>query len=397
MQKHIAETEKYPLDCNTMPGFAGSNAYYLRYMDAHNETELVSKEANNYWQNVDLYVGGSEHATGHLLYSRMWNKFLFDIGVVCKDEPFQKLINQGMIQGRTCFVYREKGGKRFISSNLKNEYETDPIRVDVGLANNDILNIDAFKQWRPEFADAEFVLENGKYICGHEIEKMSKSYYNVQNPDDLVEKYGADTLRMYEMFLGPIEQSKPWDIKGIEGVARFIRKFWKLYHNAENVFFVAEESPSLQELKILHKTIKKIGEDIENFSFNTSISAFMICTNELTDLKCNKKEILEPLCILISPFAPHISEELWSLFGHTTSISHASFPLVNEEYLQENTILYPVSFNGKTRFTMELNADISPKEIEKIVLQSPETQKWMDGKTPKKIIVVPKRIVNVVV
>ena len=393
----MTEKRKYPLDCNTMPGFAGSNAYYLRYMDAHNENELVSKEANQYWQNVDLYMGGSEHATGHLLYSRMWNKFLFDLGLVCKDEPFQKLINQGMIQGRTCFVYREKGGKRFISSNLKNEYETDPIRVDVGLVDNDVLDIERFKQWQPEFANAEFVLENGKYICGHEIEKMSKSYYNVQNPDDLVEKYGADTLRMYEMFLGPIEQSKPWDIKGIEGVARFIRKLWKLYHYTENVFSVSEESPSLHELKILHKTIKKIGEDIENFSFNTSISAFMICVNELTDLKCNKKAILEPLCILISPFAPHISEELWSLFGHTESISYASFPFFNEEYLQESAIVYPVSFNGKTRFTMELNVDISPKEIEAIVLQSPDAQRWLDGKTPKKVIVVPKKIINVVV
>jgi leucyl-tRNA synthetase len=254
----MAEKRKYPLDYNTMPGFAGSNAYYLRYMDAHNETELVSKEANNYWQNVDLYIGGAEHATGHLLYSRMWNKFLYDLGLVCKDEPFQKLINQGMIQGRTSLVYREKGTNRFISSNLKNEYQTDPIRIDISLADNDILDIERFKKWQPEFADAEFVLENGKYICGHEIEKMSKSYYNVQNPDDLVEKYGADTLRMYEMFLGPIEQSKPWDTKGIEGVARFIRKFWKLHHNAENEFFISEEQPSLQELKILHKTIKKI-------------------------------------------------------------------------------------------------------------------------------------------
>ena len=394
----MENNRKYPLDFNTMPGFAGSNAYYLRYMDAHNENELVGKEANNYWQNVDLYMGGSEHATGHLLYSRMWNKFLFDLGLVCKDEPFQKLINQGMIQGRTNFAYREKGRNRFISSNIKNEYQTDPIRVDINLVDNDVLDIERFKQWRPEFADAEFVMENGKYICGHEIEKMSKSYYNVQSPDDLVEKYGADTLRMYEMFLGPIEQSKPWDTKGIEGVARFIRKFWKLYHNAENEFFISEAPPPTpQELKILHKTIKKIGEDIENFSFNTSISAFMICVNELTDLKCNKRAILEPLCVLISPFAPHIAEELWSLLGHKNTVVYAQFPQLDESVLVEDTFSYPVSFNGKTRFMLELSLNLLPKEVEDAVLQHPDTQKWLDGKSPKKVIVVPKKIVNVVV
>ncbi|MDR0604023.1 MAG: leucine--tRNA ligase [Bacteroidales bacterium] len=386
----------YPLDCNTMPGFAGSNAYYLRYMDPHNDNAYVGKQANEYWGNVDLYMGGSEHATGHLLYSRMWNKFLFDIGVVSKDEPFCKLINQGMIQGRTSFVYREKGTNQYISLNLKNNYQVDPIRVDINLVENDVLDIERFKKWRSEFADAEFVLENGKYICGYEIEKMSKSYYNVQNPDDLIEKYGTDTLRMYEMFLGPLEQSKPWNVQGIEGVARFIRKFWKLYHNAENVFCISEDIPSLQELKILHKTIKKVQEDIEGFSFNTTVSAFMICVNELTELKTNKRAILEPLCILISSFAPYIAEELWQSLGHAETISYTPFPLVNEEYLQEDTVVYPVSFNGKTRFTMELGVNLSVEEIEALVLQSSEVQRWCNDKTPKKIIIVPKRIINIV-
>ncbi|MDR0367781.1 MAG: leucine--tRNA ligase, partial [Bacteroidales bacterium] len=358
----------FPLDCNTMPGFAGSNAYYLRYMDPHNCREYIGKDANRYWQNVDLYVGGSEHATGHLLYSRMWNKFLFDLGIVCKDEPFQKLINQGMIQGRTSFVYREKETNRYISRNLRKDYQTDPIRVAIDLVNNDVLDIEGFKKWRAEFSDAEFVLENGQYICGYEIEKMSKSYYNVQNPDDLVEKYGADALRMYEMFLGPLEQSKPWDTKGIEGVFRFIRKYWKLYHNnTENHFQISEEKATAEEWKILHKTVKKIQDDIEKFSFNTSVSAFMICVNELTELKCNKREILEPLCIIISPFAPHLAEELWQMLGHTETVSYEDFPQVNESYLQENTIHYPVSFNGKTRFTIALSAELSPKEVEDTV------------------------------
>jgi leucyl-tRNA synthetase len=387
----------YPLDCNTMPGFAGSNAYYLRYMDPHNDKAYVGKQANEYWGNVDLYMGGSEHATGHLLYSRMWNKFLFDIGVVSKDEPFQKLINQGMIQGRTSFVYREKETNRYISFNLKNNCQVDPIRVDINLVDNDVLDVERFKQWRPEFAHAEFVLENGKYICGYEIEKMSKSYYNVQNPDDLIEKYGADTLRMYEMFLGPLEQSKPWNVQGIEGVARFIRKFWKLYFNAETDFCISDASPSSQELKILHKTIKKIQEDIEGFSFNTSISAFMICVNELTELKTNKRAILEPLCVLISPFAPHIAEELWQLSGHKETISYTPFPLANEEYLQEDTVVYPVSFNGKTRFTMEFGVNVSRDEIETLILQSPEYLRWNEGRKPKKIIIVAKKIINIVI
>jgi len=393
----MTEKEKYPLDFNTMPGFAGSNAYYLRYMDAHNDNELLSKEANKYWQNVDLYIGGSEHATGHLLYSRMWNKFLFDLGLVCKDEPFQKLVNQGMIQGRSSIVYRMEGENKFVSYHLKNAYKTQPIHVDIGLVDNDILDIDAFKQWRPEFADAEFVLEDGKYVCGVEIEKMSKSFYNVQNPDDLIEKYGADTLRMYEMFLGPIEQSKPWDTKGIEGVFRFIRKFWKLYHNAENKFCLSDEPAAKQELKILHKTIKKVQEDIEKLSFNTSISAFMICVNELTDLKCNKRAVLEPLCILISPFAPHLAEELWSLLGHADTVVYADFPQLDESVLVEDAFSYPVSFNGKTRFMLELPLNVSPKEVEDAVLQSADAQRWLEGKTPKKVIVVPKKIVNVVV
>ncbi|MDR1180567.1 MAG: leucine--tRNA ligase [Bacteroidales bacterium] len=388
----------YPLDCNTMPGFAGSNGYYLRYMEPDNKEAYVGKQANEYWGNVDLYMGGAEHATGHLLYARMWNKFLFDLGIVSKDEPFQKLINQGMIQGRTSFVYRERGTNRFISLNLKNNYQVDSIRVDINLVDNDILDIEQFKNWRSEFADAEFVLENGKYICGYEIEKMSKSYYNVQNPDNLVEKYGADTLRMYEMFLGPLEQSKPWNVQGIEGTARFIRKFWKLYHyNDENNFCISEDVPSLQELKILHKTIKKIQEDIEGFSFNTSVSAFMICVNELTELKSNKRAILEPLCILISSFAPHIAEELWQLLGNKETISYTSFPLVNEEYLQESTVTYPVSFNGKTRFMLEIDVHIPVEEIEALVLQSPEAQRWIEGKTPKKVIVVPKKIINIVI
>jgi leucyl-tRNA synthetase len=366
-------------------------------MDPHNEDVYVGKQANAYWENVDLYMGGSEHATGHLLYARMWNKFLFDLGIVSKDEPFQKLINQGMIQGRTSFVYREKETHRFVSLNLKDDYQVDPIRVDISLVDNDILDVEGFKKWRPEFACAEFVLENGKYICGYEIEKMSKSYYNVQNPDELIEKYGADTLRLYEMFLGPLEQSKPWNVQGIEGVARFIRKFWKLYCNVETGFCVSDDSPSLPELKVLHKTIKKIQEDIEGFSFNTSVSAFMICVNELTELKTNKRVILESLCLLISPFAPHIAEENWQLLGHKETISYTSFPVVNEEYLQENTIVYPVSFNGKTRFMMEFSVDISRDEIESLVLQSPEYQRWTEGKTVKKIIIVPKKIINIVI
>lgn len=395
--KNWHTVEGYPYDCNTMPGFAGSNAYSIRYMDPDNDTEFVSKQANDYWQNVDLYIGGSEHATGHLLYSRFITKFLFDIGVVCKDEPYHKLINQGMIQGRSNFVYRIKGTNRYVSYNLKDKYDTDPIHVDINMVDNDVLDLDRFRQWRSEFNDAEFELEEGKYICGHEIEKMSKSLYNVQNPDDLVERYGADTLRLYEMFLGPLEQSKPWDTKGIEGVGRFMRKFWKLYHDADNNFCVSEAEPSKEELKILHKTIKKVQDDIERFSLNTSVSTFMICVNELGDIKCNKRGILEPLAVLLSPFAPHISEELWSLLGHDDSISFARFPEFDPGMLVENTFRYPVSINGKTRTYIEFDINVSKEEVEKTVLANEDVIRFMDGKPLKKLIFVPKKIVNLVV
>lgn len=395
--KNWHTVEGYPYDCNTMPGFAGSNAYSIRYMDPDNDTEFVSKQANDYWQNVDLYIGGSEHATGHLLYSRFITKFLFDIGVVCKDEPYHKLINQGMIQGRSNFVYRIKGTNRYVSYNLKDKYDTDPIHVDINMVDNDVLDLDRFRQWRSEFNDAEFELEEGKYICGHEIEKMSKSLYNVQNPDDLVERYGADTLRLYEMFLGPLEQSKPWDTKGIEGVGRFMRKFWKLYHDADNNFCVSEAEPSKEELKILHKTIKKVQDDIERFSLNTSVSTFMICVNELGDIKCNKRGILEPLAVLLSPFAPHISEELWSLLGHDDSISFARFPEFDPGMLVENTFRYPVSINGKTRTYIEFDINVSKEEVEKTVLANGDIIRFMDGKPLKKLIFVPKKIVNLVV
>lgn len=395
--KNWHTVEGYPYDCNTMPGFAGSNAYSIRYMDPDNDTEFVSKQANDYWQNVDLYIGGSEHATGHLLYSRFITKFLFDIGVVCKDEPYRKLINQGMIQGRSNFVYRIKGTNRYVSYNLKDKYDTDPIHVDINMVDNDVLDLERFRQWRSEFNDAEFELEEGKYICGHEIEKMSKSLYNVQNPDDLVERYGADTLRLYEMFLGPLEQSKPWDTKGIEGVGRFMRKFWKLYHDADNNFCVSEAEPSKEELKILHKTIKKVQDDIERFSLNTSVSTFMICVNELGDIKCNKRGILEPLAVLLSPFAPHISEELWSLLGHDDSISFARFPEFDPGMLVENTFRYPVSINGKTRTYIEFDINVSKEEVEKTVLANGDIIRFMDGKPLKKLIFVPKKIVNLVV
>ena len=391
------EYKGYPLDYNTMPGFAGSNGYYLRYMDPHNDQCYFSKEANGYWRNVDLYVGGIEHATGHLLYSRFWNKFLHDLGMSCVEEPYQKLVNQGMIQGRSSFVYRIKGSNKYVSLHLKDEYETDPIHVDINIVDNDVLDIEKFRQWRPEFAGAEFILEEGKYICGWEIEKMSKSMFNVQNPDDIVEKQGADTLRMYEMFLGPLEQSKPWDTKGIEGVARFLKKFWRLYHNSELQFAVSDEKPSDAAYKSLHKAIKKVGEDIEKMAYNTSVSTFMICVNELTDLKCNQREILDPLCRLMAPFAPHICEELWQLLGHTESIAYAEFPQYEEKYLVENSCNYAVSFNGKTRFVMSFPLDMSREEIEKQVLASADAQKWLQGQTPKKVIVVPKKIVNIVI
>ena len=389
--------EGHPLETDTMPGFAGSSGYYLRYMDANNSEQYFSPEAVNYWQDVDLYIGGAEHATGHLIYSRFWNKFLFDLGMVVKEEPFKKLINQGMIQGRSSFVYRIKGTDKFVSFGLRKEYETQRIHVDINMVDNDVLDTNAFKKWQPEFANAEFILEDGKYLCGHEVEKMSKSLYNVQNPDSLIEKYGADTLRLYEMFLGPIEQSKPWDTNGIEGVFRFIRKFWNLFHNEQNEFELSNEKASPEELKVLHRTIGKIESDIERFSFNTGVSAFMICVNDLASLKCNKREILEPLTVLISPYAPHIAEELWSLLGHNDSVTDANYPKFNEEFVKENNFKYPVSFNGKMRFMIELPIDMGKDEVEKAVLVAEDSQKWLEGKTIRKVIVVPKRIVNIVV
>lgn len=504
--KNWQTDEGYPLETNTMPGFAGSSGYYLRYMDPNNETAYFSKEANNYWQHVDLYIGGAEHATGHLIYARFWNMFLFDLGLACKEEPFKKLINQGMIQGRSSLVYRinpekmaeyvlweqlkdkktgvefvrnfrhgrrtfdfyspetnliievkkqqslekvaasyinwaaEKGyrlllipirdflhdresisqrikdavaGKdipafidkesienfpAFVSKNYPGRaYYSDPIHVDIGLVNNDILDIEAFKKWQPHLANAKFILEDGKYVCGWEVEKMSKSKFNVQNPDELIERYGADTLRMYEMFLGPLEQSKPWDTQGIEGVFRFMRKFWRLFHDGQNNFILDNEKATEAELKVLHRTIRKVEEDIERFSFNTAVSAFMICANELTDLKCHKREILEPLTILVSSYAPHLAEEIWHLCGHMDSVVKQPFPMWDKKYLQEDTFSYPVSFNGKTRFKLELPVDLDKKAIEEAALASEEAQKWLEGKQVRKIIVVPKRIINIVI
>ena len=387
----------FPLELNTMPGFAGSSAYYLRYMDPHNNQALVDPAIDRYWQSVDLYVGGTEHATGHLIYSRFWNKFLYDMGVSITEEPFQKLVNQGMIQGRSNFVYRIKNTNTFVSLNLKDQYDTTPIHVDVNIVSNDILDLEAFKAWRPEYETAEFILEDGKYICGWAVEKMSKSMFNVVNPDMIVEKYGADTLRMYEMFLGPVEQAKPWDTNGIDGVHRFIRKFWSLFYNRNGEYTVTDEPATKDELKSLHKLIKKVTGDIEQFSYNTSVSAFMICVNELSTLKCSKKEILEPLIITLAPFAPHVCEELWDTLGHTTSVCDAQWPAFNEEYLKEDVINYTISFNGKARFNMEFPADAASDAIQTAVLADKRSQKWTEGKTPKKVIVVPKKIVNVVI
>lgn len=394
-KSEINDITIFPLELNTMPGFAGSSAYYLRYMDPHNNEALVSKAKDEYWRNVDLYIGGTEHATGHLIYSRFWNKFLFDINVSCEDEPFQKLINQGMIQGRSNFVYRINGTNKFVSLGLKDQHETTELHVDVNIVSNDILDLEAFKAWRPEFANAEFILEDGKYICGYGVEKMSKSLYNVVNPDNIVEKYGADTLRLYEMFLGPLEQSKPWDTNGIDGVHRFLRRFWNLFYNGVEVS-ISDDAPTKDELKSLHKLIKKVTQDIENFSFNTSVSAFMICVNELTSLKCNKKAVLEQLVTVIAPFAPHIAEQLWRNLGYTTTVCDAQWPEHNEDYLKEDVINYTISFNGKARFTIEFAADAANNEIESTVLNHANSQKWLEGKTPKKVIIVPKKIVNVV-
>ena len=383
----------YPLETSTMPGFAGSSAYYLRYMDPHNGEALVSRKADEYWRNVDLYVGGTEHATGHLIYSRFWNKFLFDLGYVCEDEPFCKLINQGMIQGRSNFVYMIPGTNKFVSAGLKDQYETIPVHVDVNIVYNDRLDMEAFRAWRPDYKDAEFVLEDGEYICGWAIEKMSKSMYNVVNPDMICDTYGADTLRLYEMFLGPIEQAKPWDTKGIDGVNRFLKKFWRLFWDREK-WLVTDEEPTKDELKALHKLIGKEQEDIEAFSYNTTISAFMIALNDLGN--CSKRSILEPLTVLLSPFAPHIAEELWHQLGHQDSVVYAAFPEYKEELAADNTVKYPVSFNGKTRFFLDAAASATPTEVEAQVRGHEKTPQYVGEQSIVKVIVVPGRIVNVV-
>ena len=389
--------EGYPLELNTMPGFAGSSAYYLRYMDPRNTEALVSEEANGYWRNVDLYVGGTEHATGHLIYSRFWNKFLYDLGKVCEKEPFAKLINQGMIQGRSNFVYRIKDTNTFVSHGLKDQYDVTPIHVDVNIVSNDILDLDRFKAWRPEFATAEFILEDGKYVCGWAVEKMSKSMFNVVNPDDIVERYGADTLRLYEMFLGPVEQSKPWDTNGIDGVSRFIKKLWNLFYKGD-ILLVTDEKPSAEALKAVHKLIKKVTADIENFSYNTSVSAFMVCVNELTSLRCHSREVLSDLVVVLAPFAPHVAEELWhSALGHDTTVCDAAWPAWNEEYLREANVTYPVSFNGKARFNISVPADMAPADVQAAALAHEGAAKWTEGKTVAKVIVVPGKIVNIVV
>lgn len=386
--------EGYPIELCTMPGFAGSSAYYLRYMDPRNNEALVSKEADEYWQDVDLYVGGAEHATGHLIYSRFWNKFLYDLGLVVKDEPFRKLVNQGMIQGRSNFVYRIKDTNTFVSHGLKDNYDVTPIRVDINLVSNDILDTDGFRAWRPDFKDAEFILEDGKYHCGYAVEKMSKSMFNVVNPDDIVERYGADTLRLYEMFLGPLEQSKPWDTNGIDGVNRFLKKLVGLFSKTN----LEDNTPMSKEVrKSVHKLIKKVTQDIENFSFNTSVAAFMIALNELTALKSTNREAMETITILLAPFAPHLAEEFWHQLGHDSSVADAEWPEWDEKALKEDTVKYPVSFNGKSRFVIEAPADATPKQVEDMALSNPAAAKWIEGKTIKKVIVVPGKIVNIVV
>jgi leucyl-tRNA synthetase len=394
--------DQYDYELSTMPGWAGSSWYWYRYMDAQNKEQFVSKSAVNYWRDVDLYIGGSEHATGHLLYSRFWNKFLKDLGYVSEEEPFKKLINQGMIQGRSNFIFRVldeegKGTNVFVSHGLKDNYKTNALHVDVNIVTNDILNIEKFKASRSEYKDAGFILENGKYHCGHEVEKMSKSKFNVVSPDDIIESYGADTLRMYEMFLGPLEQSKPWNTNGIEGVFKFLRKFWKLFHDADFNFKVSEDKATPAELKALHKIIKKVQEDIDRFSFNTSVSAFMICINELTELKCNKREILQDLCIVLSPYAPHITEDLWERLGnHAGTISYASYPVFNPQYLVESEFAYPISINGKVRLKIQLSLSLEVSAVEEEILKNKDVQKYLEGKSPKKVIVVIGRIVNIV-
>lgn len=385
----------YPLEKSTMPGFAGSSAYYLRYMDPHNDKALVGREADEYWRSVDLYVGGTEHATGHLIYSRFWNKFLYDLGYVCEDEPFRKLVNQGMIQGRSNFVYRIVGTNTFVSAGLKSSYDTTEIHVDINIVHNDRLDVEAFRKWRPEFENAEFILEDGEYVCGWAVEKMSKSMYNVVNPDDICNTYGADTLRLYEMFLGPVEQSKPWDTKGIDGVNRFLKKFWRLFYDREK-WLVVDDKATPEELKVLHKLIAKEQEDIEAFSYNTTISAFMIAVNELGALKCAKREILEPLVVLLSPFAPHVSEELWHSLGNEGSVTYARFPEYVAAYAADDTVTYPVQFNGKMRFTVDMAKSATPAEVEAQVRSLEQTAKWSAGMKIVKVIVVPGRIINIV-
>ena len=393
----IDQVNVFPLELSTMPGFAGSSAYYLRYMDPRNDNTLVSEEAVGYWQNVDLYIGGSEHATGHLIYSRFWNKFLFDLGISCKEEPFAKLVNQGMIQGRSNFVYRIKDTNTFVSLGLKDQHDVTPIHVDVNIVHNDVLDLDAFKAWRPEYADAEFILEDGKYVCGWAVEKMSKSMYNVVNPDYIVETYGADTLRLYEMFLGPINQSKPWDSNGIDGCFRFLRKCWNLFFDKNGEWAVKEEAATKENLKSLHKLIKKVTEDIETFSYNTAIPAFMIATGELAQQKCVSREVLEKLVVLLAPFAPHVAEELWEKLGHTTTVCDAEWPIFDESHLKEYSVTLSVSFNGKTRFTLDFPADASADAIREATLASEQAQKYLEGKNVVKVIVVPGRIVNIVI
>ena len=393
----IDNVKVFPLELSTMPGFAGSSAYYLRYMDPSNDMALVGKDADEYWQNVDLYIGGSEHATGHLIYSRFWDKFLFDLGISCKDEPFQKLVNQGMIQGRSNFVYRIKDTNTFVSLGLKDQYDTTPIHVDVNIVQNDVLDVEAFKQWRPEYSTAEFVLEDGKYVCGWAIEKMSKSMYNVVNPDMIVEKYGADTLRLYEMFLGPINQSKPWDSNGIDGCFRFLRKVWNLFYPKNGDWAVTDDAPTKENLKTLHKLIKKVSEDIEVFSYNTSIPAFMIAVGELAQQKCTSREVLQQVVVLLAPFAPHIAEELWHMLGNSTTVCDAQWPQYDEQYLKEDSQTLSISFNGKTRFTLEFPADASKEYIQETTLASEQAQKYLEGKQVVKVIVVPGRIVNIVI
>ena len=394
--KHWVASNGRPLELNTMPGFAGSSAYYLRYMDPHNDQALVGKQADEYWRQVDLYVGGTEHATGHLIYSRFWNKFLYDYGYVCEPEPFKKLFNQGMIQGRSNFVYRIKDTNTFVSYNLKDQYDVTPIHVDVNIVSNDVLDLDMFKAWRPEFADAQFILENGRYLCGWAIEKMSKSMFNVVNPDDIVDRYGADTLRLYEMFLGPVEASKPWDTNGIDGVNRFLKKLWNLVFDGDKLRLTSEK-PSAQALKSLHKLIKKVTTDIEVLSYNTSVAAFMICINELYTMKCRSKAIYDDLVVVLSPFAPHMGEELWHVLGHEGSVCDARWPKWNEEYLKESQVKYTVLFNGKPRYNIEVPTGTGKDEVQRIALANPGAEKWVAGKTPKKVIVVPGKIVNVVI